>query len=249
MAVQYIVATGEGPTDIGHSEAAQGVVSEENFQHGPIYQILLNLVYAQLPDWNQDLDLKRYFVYRKCVKTHAKRVRPAVLPGHKFKEKELLQHLKSAHALVDMTADHSEIQLSNCIFVYFHDCDGYQSSSRNRQSEMVRYIRAGFQRAKADAKGVAAVPNPVSEAWFIGAKVNPQLANQFESNLSGNDNSPNRAPKEKLKELLETDRVTRDDLMRLVEELDWHQLNMDSFNQLKTDLRAAIIEICGSAFE
>jgi hypothetical protein len=91
------------------------------------------------------------------------------------------------------------------------------------------------------------VPKPTSEAWFICAtKPHPyQHCGQLEDELSGNDRSPERAPKTVLGQHLQNPDYTRHDLNELVGLLDVTRIDMPSFNAVRKQVTTAITAVCG----
>ncbi|WP_257263735.1 hypothetical protein [Endozoicomonas sp. ONNA2] len=99
--------------------------------------------------------------------------------------------------------------------------------------------------------GLAMVPKPTSEAWwYCHAKEVPyQNGGQLETTLSGNQDSPDRSPKQLLAAALKIERTNRELLCQLVLEIELEQMDMPSFNQFRDDVKQAIQNICGSVTE
>ena len=95
------------------------------------------------------------------------------------------------------------------------------------------------------------VPQPTSEAWLIcSCKVEPyQHCTQLETQLSGNDRSPDRAPKKVLGRLLNNEEYHRGDLWPVVEGIELDRLDMPTFNRFRDDLKQGIRNLCGDVVD
>ena len=96
--------------------------------------------------------------------------------------------------------------------------------------------------------GIAMIPQPTSEAWLI-CSCKPdayQHCSLLETQLSGNDRSPERAPKQVLGQHLGNTDYHRGDLWPVVNAIDLDRMDMPTFNQLRADLCQGIEQICGS---
>lgn len=129
--------------------------------------------------------------------------------------------------------------------IYFHDAD------KEKQEQFVDAINLGFSALESQEQpaptGVAMVPKPTSEAWFICAvKDNPyQHCAALEEKLSGNDNaSDQNAPKKVLARHL-GEAATSEKQLQLAAEIEPCRIDMPSFNQFNTDLARAVRILCG----
>jgi hypothetical protein len=132
--------------------------------------------------------------------------------------------------------------------IYFHDTDGTQAMLRRSpdlQETIVKGTSKGFEIQ--NITGIAMVPKPTSEAWFIcHAGIPPyQHCHLLETSLAGNQDSAARSPKVHLANLLGRARVVRDDLIELARAVDVERLDMPSFNQFKNDIKTAMESIFG----
>jgi hypothetical protein len=241
-----IVVTGEGATDMGSCRNQQAICSGDDFEIGAVAKLLFKLICHHLPEWNTDqLDQVHPTKYLTFVlgawlgqsSKSRRRIRPS-----KAVKKEFLEHAQRAEALAQYAiTNHHDVA------AYFHDTDGTRSDRQDRRECLRQAIMAGFHAAGFSDKGLALIPKPTSEAWFICAvKSEPyQHCTQLEDDLSGNDRSPQRAPKIRLGECLDNPDYTRQDLCNLVETLDTTQIDMPSFNELRHQVKTAIIALCG----
>lgn len=95
------------------------------------------------------------------------------------------------------------------------------------------------------------VPQPTSEAWLI-CSCKPeayQHCTQLETQLSGNDRSPDRAPKKVLGRLLNNEEYHRGDLWPVVEGIELDRLDMPTFNRFRDDLKQGIRNLCGDVVD
>ena len=248
--IMHLIATGEGPTDIGSCRNGSGVSHDENFLHGPMYELFLKLLESCLPDWNQGQELSHTFVYRKELgqKAKASKVR---LPSTDKVVKGHLEHAKRAAALAEMTKENFPDTWANSLSVYFHDCDGTRSEldrEPDMQENRVKAVLSGFRAAEYNY-GIAMIPKPTSESWIIcSVKDNPYChCDILETDLSGNDRSLERAPKIVLGNAIDNQSYTRTDLGALIANIDINRLDdMPSFKQLKQNIINAVQIACGT---
>lgn len=235
-----LVVAGEGETDMGVCANQQRICTGQDFAVGAVALLLFKLIRHHLPDWNSDNLTAEpaahlTFIYRAWLKEQSKANKRQVFVGKQVvKGFEVYFHHAAALAQYAQQHDHQ-------MAAYFHDTDNHDwQTLRNA-------IKAGFRAAKFEQQGLAIVPKPTSEAWFICAvKPEPyQYCTQLEDELSGNDRSPERAPKIKLGDLLGNSDYNRKDLCDLVETLDVTRIDMPSFNELRQQVKTAITTLCG----
>ena len=245
--------TGEGPTDLGCSTRGRTPSTGDDFEVGPVLKLILKLI-EQNAHWRtEQLDFSNpqgfcyWFKGGELGLIAKERKVPTQRPSKNL-EKGFSVHARKAATLALLSKDNNqkniEIDGSKTLTIYFHDTDGTRSelaNKPNRQQQLVDSIHAGYQSQKFYC-GIAAVPKPTSEAWLIcAAKKNPYRdCKQWETKLSGNDRSPDKAPKSELAKALSIDKPTRDDLCHLVEKIDPLQIDMPSFNQLKRNIICAV---------
>lgn len=254
--LQMIALAGEGKGDMGYCTNSQEICSGEALDVGPVACLLLKLIHHYLPDWNADcLNLHNpasHFTYLSngwlSTKTKANRRQVFV---SKQVEKGFEEHFRRAKSLAEYALDDAH---PHEIAAYFHDTDGTRSQLADmpdRQEKLMQAIKAGFRAAEFEKQGIALVPKPTSEAWFICATkpIPYQHCTQLEHELSGNDRSPERAPKTILGQHLGNPGYTRHDLNNLVGEIDVTRIDMPSFNQLREQVKTAINAACRAVNE
>lgn len=249
--LQKIALAGEGKGDMGYCTNSQEICSGDTLDAGPVARLLLKLIHHHLPDWNADcLDLHNpadHFTYLSngWLSDQTKANRRQVFVSKQV-QKGFEEHFRRAKALAEYAQDEAH---PHEMAAYFHDTDGTRSQLTDmpdRQVKLSQAIQAGFRAANFADCGVALVPKPTSEAWFICAtKPNAyQHCEQLEAELSGNDRSLERSPKIILGQQLNNAKYTRHDLNKLVEDIDINYINMPSFNKLREQVRTAINIIC-----
>lgn len=247
-----IIVSGEGATDFGEAKNEQPIATDDDFEQGPLFLLLIKLLDQHLPEWNKNQKLINTFIYRKVLGDYAKTSSPFRLPSKDKATKGHLEHTKRAYALAQKAKEISGAHEGH-IAVYFHDSDGTQAQLQrepNRQINRANAIKLGFSTATYQT-GVAMVPKPTSEAWlYCSCKENPyQHCQRIETDLSGNDRSPERSPKVILATAIGVENTNRDNLSTVVEEMDVTRIDMPSFNQFRDDLKMAILNVCGSVEE
>lgn len=247
---ERLIVTGEGPTDMGCCENQLNVCSCHDYQIGPVAILVSRLLERYLPEWNADqLEFQNpesftTFVYRFRLSQIAKE-KQLIRPSKKGVRSGFVEHAQRAAALGDY-AKLNGFQIA----AYFHDTDGTRSELRDdphRRENLVKAINEGFRAVDFSECGIAVVPKPTSEAWFLCArKVEPyQHCDILETELSGNDRSPQRAPKKLLAEALSIEELDRKILCEIARQVDIERIDMNSFNAVRDSLRQAITTICG----
>jgi hypothetical protein len=199
--------------------------------------------YRDLYDWTEDVPIPTYLVSRGERSRVTKMLRPNLFQTH-ASGRGGIEHAKGAWALGQVA-----MECGADLCIYFHDTDGTQAllrSTPHLQSLIVDGASRGF--AIQQVTGVAMVPKPTSEAWFICHAETPpyQHCHLLETSLAGNQDSRTRSPKDHLARLLGTDRVVRDELLVLARDLDIEKLDMPSFNQFKQHVRLAVESFFGT---
>lgn len=239
-----LLVTGEGSSDMGNANNGQDICNAETYTIGPMAILTARLLEEKLPDWNRDnLDFRSPAQWITRISTSA--LARMAHGKQKFKPSKKLQKgfVEHAHRAWQMMeyAHKNEHQL----VIYFHDAD------KEKQEHFVDAIDLGFNALESQTQptpqGIAMVPKPTSEAWFICAvKDSPyQHCQALEEQLSGNDNaSDQNAPKKGLARHL-GEEATTEKQRQLAEEIDPSRINMPSFNQFNTDLSNAVRNLCG----
>lgn len=235
-----LLVTGEGPSDMGTPNNGSNLWTAEAYNIGPMAILSVKLIKQLLPEWNIDL------IDFEQPKNWITGISGSNLAGRakgksKFKPSKkispgYIEYAARAFEMAKFAQDNGH-QLA----IYFHDAD------RGNQSEFVNAINFGFKAAETTVCIVAMIPKPTSEAWLICAsKPEPyQHCAQLEDRLSGNDSSPERAPKKVLARHLGIDNCPTETQMDLVREIDVNRIAMPSFDQFRYDMAQAIRYICG----
>ncbi len=249
--LQNLLVFGEGPTDMGRSLHARPYAQGDDLEVGPLLRLAHRLLLRHLPDWNADLfdEQQEQAIPSVLVakaemsnQTKAGRIR---LPSKNVKQGYLI-HSKRAAVLGELSqqaGSPTEAQLA----IYFHDTDGTRGEPHDPH-DLVLAVNEGFRASGFVEQGIAMIPQPTSEAWLICA-CKPdayQHCALLETQLSGNDRSPERAPKQVLGQHLGNPDYHRGDLWPVVEAMDLDRLDMPTFNQFRTDLCQGIVRVCGA---
>ncbi len=249
--LQNLLVFGEGPTDMGRSLHARPYAQGDDLDVGPLLRLAHRLLLRHFPDRNADLfdEQQEQAIPSVLVakaemsnQTKAGRIR---LPSKNVKQGYLI-HSKRAAVLGELSqqvGSATEAQLA----IYFHDTDGTRSEPHDPH-DLVQAVNEGFRASGFAGQGIAMIPQPTSEAWLICA-CKPdayQHCALLETQLSGNDRSPERAPKQVLGQHLGKPDYHRGDLWPVVEAIDLDRLDMPTFNQFRTDLCQGIALVCGA---
>ncbi|MCR3965156.1 hypothetical protein NUK45_19485 [Aeromonas veronii] len=246
-----LLAFGEGPTDMGRSRNAQAYAHGDDLEVGSMLRLAHRLLARHLPDWNADLfDLQQEHAVPSVLVAPAEMkslVKSAAikLPSKKTKQGYLIHSKRAAvlGELAQQSGSLTEAQLA----IYFHDTDGTNRDPHD-PNDLVLAVNEGFRAAGFASQGVAMVPQPTSEAWLI-CSCKPdayQHCAQLETQLSGNDRSPDRAPKLVLGHHLGNPNYHRGDLLPVVNAIELDRLDMPTFNQFRDDLKQGIRNLCGA---
>ena len=249
--LQTLLVFGEGPTDMGRSRNAQPYAHGDDLEVGPMLRLAYRLLLRHLPDWNTDLfDIQQEHSIPSILVAAAEMTAQVKRGAKKFPSKKTksgyLIHSKRA-AVLGQLAQQTDSQTTAQLAIYFHDTDGTNSEPHNPQ-ELVQAVNEGFRASGFAKQGIAMIPQPTSEAWLI-CSCKPdayQHCSLLETQLSGNDRSPERAPKLVLGQHLRNTNYHRGDLWPVVNAIDLDRMDMPTFNQLRADLCQGIEQICGS---
>jgi len=240
-----VVLSGEGPTDLGQCNNAQGQCRGENFGVGPMTVILDRLIEQSTLDYSLfDIPDGYRFVSEKTLEARAaerkQNRKSASLIGKKHSDETGYFYI-NAWMLGEIAQEHETEANDSAIAVLFRDCDGTRSTKAGIWQDKFQSMVAGFRRAQFE-RGVPMLPKPKSEAWLLcAAKEHPyQNCADLENDLSGNDASPNSA-KSQLKAVLAD--TSANGLKEWVEtQMDVDRIDMPSFNEFKNRL----LEVIGS---
>ena len=211
----FFLITGEGNSDVGRETASPGplicaletlakTVTEEEL----IYEIFSRSALAEI------------------VKQNSKSRKAMLLRGKRRKYPGLVEISRQAAALADEAQ-----KIDNAGAVFFHDCDYTQSEVSDPgdyYEQLVMAIETGFYRADQYRDGVAMIPRPRSESWFLCHYQKTPYRNgaRFEE-LPANDRSPGSG-KALLAEYFSCPVNQIYDHIR-GEEIDWERIDAPSF--------------------
>ncbi|WP_376869508.1 hypothetical protein AB5G97_05315 [Aeromonas veronii] len=252
--LQTLLAFGEGPTDMGRSRNAQAYAHGDDLEVGPMLRLAHRLLIRHLPDWNTaQFDEQQEHAIQSVLVAKAEMATKTRAGKFKLLSKDVKQgyliHSKRAAVLGELalqTDSLTEAQLA----IYFHDTDGTNRDPHDPH-DLMQAVNEGFRAAGFAGQGVAMVPQPTSEAWLI-CSCKPdayQHCTQLETQLSGNDRSPDRAPKKVLGRLLNNQEYHRGDLWPVVEGGELDRLDMPTFNRFRDDLKQGIRNLCGDVVD
>ena len=249
--LQNLLVFGEGPTDMGRSLHAQPYAQGNDLEVGPLLRLVHRLLLRHLPDWNADLFDEQQeqaipsVLVAKAEMSNQTKASRIKLPSKNTKSGYLI-HSKRAAVLGELSqqvGSATEAQLA----IYFHDTDGTRGEPHDPH-DLVQAVNEGFRATNFAGQGIAMIPQPTSEAWLICA-CKPdayQHCALLETQLSGNDRSPERAPKQVLGQHLGKPDYHRGDLWPVVEDIDLDRLDMPTFNQFRSDIKQGILKVCGA---
>lgn len=247
--IRAIAVSGEGVTDLGASRRGLGISQGADIEVGPTLILIYKLIHLYAPDWYRDMydwtadvPIPTYLISRGERSRVTKALKPNLFQTHS-NGRGGVEHAKGAWALGQIAMENDAD-----LCIYFHDTDGTQAMLRRSpdlQETIVKGTSKGFEIQ--NITGIAMVPKPTSEAWFIcHAGIPPyQHCHLLETSLAGNQDSAARSPKVHLANLLGRARVVRDDLIELARAVDVERLDMPSFNQFKNDIKTAMESIFG----
>jgi hypothetical protein len=230
-----IVLSGEGPSDLGVDKP------------GPVAFLLGQLISRRMGYSPFDLQGSVRFVQKSELAAIAKeRLASPPLRGKKADNRFLPQgtrfFFQNARALAKWIHD-NELSSQSIAFL-FRDADRTSSTPRREWVEKRDSMINGFNYENYSL-GVAVIPNPKSEAWFLCAIQNDyQHCKKIEEMASGNDRSSNN-----LKAQLDSSIVAKYSLpsnsatlIDLVREgtIDIERIFMESLNLVKKDCHLAV---------
>lgn len=192
-----VVLSGEGSSDLGACNNAQGFCHKPEFVHGPMTvlvdkEIETRLGFSMLettPDQYIYISEKRLDVLKKERKGNKRNV---ALVGKKRGEET---GLFTTNAWV-LGVETKRLELTykdKAIAVLFRDCDNPRSANSLLWEDKWDSMRSGFIRSEIGDCGVPMIPKPKSEAWLLCAIANGYQHCAVLESLPGNDDSPHSA--------------------------------------------------------
>ena len=191
-----LLISGEGPSDLGICNNAQGQCADADFNRGPM-AVWLSRLWEALVHYNllDTPDAVRY-VSETALATQSKQSgqRMQRLRGKKQGAETGLYFSNAQHLGLmakQLTADHAVPVMA----VLFRDADGTRSAPGQMWQAKWDSMMDGFAAAAFDF-GVPMLPKPKSEAWLLCAGQTARHSHAALEDISGNDKSPNSAKKQ-----------------------------------------------------
>ncbi len=186
-----VVLSGEGPSDLGACNNAQGMCRKPEFVHGPMTVLVDKEIECQLRYSMLETTPEQYIYLseerlRELEQVRKQNRRSVSLAGKK-QAQETGYFFINAWMLGDEAQRLEEEQGDRAIAVLFRDCDGTRSSAASLWQDKWQSMRNGFDRSALGLRGVPMLPKPKSEAWMLCAVQNNYQHCQSLEDLSGND--------------------------------------------------------------
>ena len=188
-----LLISGEGPSDLGACNNAQGQCCDDDFNRGPMV-VWLDRLWEQLLNYNL-LDMPEAVVY---VSKHAlaqkgkESGKRMMRQRGKKQEAETSLFFSNAQQLGLMAQQLAAGTETPVMAVLFRDSDGTRSAPGQMWQTKWQSIVDGFA-SVAFEFGVPMLPKPKSEAWLLCAAQTGQHSHARLEDISGNDDAPNSA--------------------------------------------------------
>lgn len=241
-----VVLSGEGPSDLGACNNAQGVCSKPEFVPGPM-TILVDKEIASQFHFSMLEDTPDQYIYlgeerlRELVEEHKHNKRSMSLVGKK-QDQETGYFYINAWILGIEALRLEQEKHDIAIAVLFRDCDGTHSSRKVLWEAKQKSMQNGFNRSELSKRGVPMIPKPKSESWLLCAVANGYQHCAALEDLPGNDDAKHSAKKQ-LHEALNRKSTSQD-------QVDWLDTNgfdhdrvaanMPSYQAFKNSMAAAL---------
>lgn len=238
-----VILSGEGKSDFGQCNNAQGICSGDDYQLGVMAVLVEQMLEQRLGYSLRTIPDALLFISESALASLGKqRKGKQISLTSKTRGHETGYFYINAWMLGQFAIETNQ---DNVIAILFRDCDGTRSSKAGLWDSKWQSMINGFQRSGFN-QGVPMLPKPKSEAWLIcAAKHQPyQNCSQLED-LSGNDDSPNSA-KSQLDAIFEGHKSTAE----LCEWLENNPFDIDcacampSFKAFKERLDLVLDEVC-----
>lgn len=189
-----ILLSGEGPTDLGVCRNAQGRCDGADFKHGPMTQLLIQLLEPLLHYSLTDYPESFSYVSETVLCAHTKATPTRLQPTRgKKKGVETSYFYGNAMTLGYMARDLATKLGDSVVAVFFRDTDGTRHSPAGLWQDKWQSVCDGFNHS-GFTRGVPMLPKPKSEAWLLClADTNRSGSCELLERQSGNDQSPNSA--------------------------------------------------------
>lgn len=188
-----MLISGEGPSDLGACNNAQGRCSDQELNRGPMAVWLARLWEARLHYDLFDVPESIVFVSETALDQKSKQAggRLQSLRGKK-QMADTKHHFNNAFQLGLMAKQLAQDEDVPVMAVLFRDADGTRSAPGQLWKTKRDSIVSGFS-AAAFKFGVPMLPKPKSEVWLLGATQQGPHSHAGLEEISGNDDSPNSA--------------------------------------------------------
>lgn len=188
-----LILSGEGPSDLGACNNAQGQCADGDFNRGPMAVWLARLWEALLNYNLLDTSEAVQYVSETALAQQAKNSgqRMQRLRGKK-QGSETGLYFSNAQQLGLIAKQLAADQAGPVMAVLFRDADGTRSAPGQMWQAKWDSMLNGFTAAAFDF-GVPMLPKPKSEAWLLCAGQTARHSHAALESISGNDQSPNSA--------------------------------------------------------
>jgi hypothetical protein len=191
-----LLVSGEGPSDIGACNNAQGVCMDSAFLPGPmtiwlkrLLETLLQYDILTVPEAVVCVSEKALAVEAKLASGRMQRLRG------KNKPPETSWYFSNAMQLGLMAKKLMGLDTGPLMAVLFRDADGTRSAPGQLWQTKWDSMTNGFQAAEFDF-GVPMLPKPKSEVWLLCAGQMGRHSHAGLESISGNDDAPKSAKKQ-----------------------------------------------------
>lgn len=191
-----LLISGEGPSDLGTCNNAQGQCCDGDFNRGPM-AVWLARLWESLLNYNlMDIPESVVYVSEHTLAQKAKES-PQRMKRQRGKKQEAETGLffSNAQQLGLMARQVAVDNETSVMAVLFRDTDGTRSAPGQMWKTKWKSIVDGFA-SVAFEFGVPMLPKPKSEAWLLCAGQTANHSHAAIESISGNDNSPNSAKKQ-----------------------------------------------------
>lgn len=219
-----IALRGEGPTDMGKNDNG-------NFVKGPMVLLIEKLdCYCSLVEdccGGVPEIIEWVLIDKNKIKSDKNNRKKVVLRSLKENDLQRKRFVRDAESFSQLAAKEEAD-----FVIFFVDGDkGEQEEYEKRYDS----IKDGLKLGGYEKKGVAMVPNKISEAWLLCCDT-PGNCVQYEKLPTGDDSNP-RNPKAIIRSRGKTP-------YQIADECDPNQIDMPSFNRFKKDFKKAINHYC-----
>lgn len=188
-----LLISGEGPSDLGACNNAQGQCGDGDFNRGPMAVWLVRLWESLLNYKLLDTPGAVVYVSERTLAQKGKHA-PQRMKRQRGKKQEAETGLffSNAQHLGLMAQQLAADCKTPVMAVLFRDADGTRSAPGKIWQTKWKSIVDGFA-SVAFEFGVPMLPKPKSEAWLLCAGQVGQHSHAHLEDISGNDNAPNSA--------------------------------------------------------